>query len=42
VLLIDAQKNQNRFDFDKARVNEAVPEEEFKFTAPPGTTTVRP
>ena len=29
-------------DFEQARVNEAVPEEEFKFMAPPGTTTVRP
>lgn len=42
VLLIDAQKNKNRFDFTQARVNEKVAPAEFQFTPPPGTTTVRP
>ncbi len=42
VLLIDAQKNRNRFDFVQARVNEKVPPKLFKFTPPPGTNTIRP
>jgi outer membrane lipoprotein carrier protein len=42
VLLIDAQKNKNVFDFSDARVNEPVPASEFQFTPPPGTQVVKP
>ncbi len=42
VLLIDAQKNRNRFDFVSARVNENVAPKEFNFSPPPGTNTIRP
>jgi outer membrane lipoprotein carrier protein len=42
VLLIDAQGNRNRFDFDKPVVNEKVPAGEFAFQPPAGTTIVRP
>jgi outer membrane lipoprotein carrier protein len=42
VLLIDAQKNKNRFDFAAPRVNDKVPEDEFKFVPPPGTRVIRP
>jgi outer membrane lipoprotein carrier protein len=42
VLLIDAQKNKNLFDFFDPRVNEKVAASEFTFTAPPGTQVVKP
>jgi outer membrane lipoprotein carrier protein len=42
VLMIDAQKNKNVFDFSDPRVNEKVPASEFTFTAPPGTQIVKP
>jgi outer membrane lipoprotein carrier protein len=42
VLLIDAQKNKNVFDFSEPRVNEKVPASEFTFTAPAGTQVVKP
>jgi outer membrane lipoprotein carrier protein len=42
VLLIDAQKNRNRFDFSKARVNEAVKKGAFTFQPPPGTNVIKP
>jgi outer membrane lipoprotein carrier protein len=42
VLLIDAQKNKNVFDFFDARVNEKVPASEFTFSAPAGTQVVKP
>jgi outer membrane lipoprotein carrier protein len=42
VLLIDAQKNKNVFDFSDPRVNEKVPPSEFTFTPPPGTQIVKP
>ncbi|HEU4582792.1 MAG TPA: outer membrane lipoprotein carrier protein LolA [Polyangiaceae bacterium] len=42
VLLIDAQKNKNVFDFSDPRVNEKVPASEFTFTPPPGTQIVKP
>jgi outer membrane lipoprotein carrier protein len=42
VLLIDAQKNKNVFDFTDPRVNEPVLASEFQFTAPPGTQVVKP
>ena len=42
VLLLDAQGNRNRFDFDAPEVNVKVPANEFAYTPPPGTTPVRP
>jgi outer membrane lipoprotein carrier protein len=42
VLMVDAQKNRNRFDFREARVNEKVPEGTFSFNPPPGTNVVKP
>jgi outer membrane lipoprotein carrier protein len=42
VLLIDAQKNKNVFDFSEPLVNVAVPPSEFAFAAPPGTQVVKP
>ncbi len=42
VLLIDAQRNRNRFDFVDPVVNDKVPPAEFEFTAPPGTQVIRP
>lgn len=42
VLLIDAQKNKNVFDFTDPRVNEKVPASEFVFTPPPGTQIIKP
>ncbi len=41
VLLLDAQGNRNRFDFDKPQVNTKAPSGEFNFTPPPGTQLVR-
>lgn len=42
VLLIDAQKNKNVFDFSEPLVNVPVPASEFQFAAPPGTQVVKP
>jgi outer membrane lipoprotein carrier protein len=42
VLLIDAQKNKNVFDFSKPLVNLDVPASEFRFTPPPGTQVIKP
>lgn len=42
VLLIDAQKNKNVFDFSEPLVNVPVPPSEFQFAAPPGTQVVKP
>jgi outer membrane lipoprotein carrier protein len=42
VLLIDAQKNRNRFDFVEPRVNEQVKTGLFSFVPPPGTNVVKP
>jgi len=42
VLLIDAQKNRNRFDFVEPRVNEQVTNAVFSFIPPPGTNVVKP
>lgn len=42
VLLIDAQKNRNRFDFEGARVNERVDPALFRFAPPPGTNVIKP
>jgi outer membrane lipoprotein carrier protein len=42
VLVLDAQGNRNRFDFDEPAVNEAIPASEFRFVPPPGTAVVKP
>jgi outer membrane lipoprotein carrier protein len=42
VLLIDAQKNKNVFDFSEPVVNLPVPPGEFQFAAPPGTQVIKP
>lgn len=42
VLLVDAQRNKNRFDFSQPVVNETIPAGEFQFTPPPNTRVVRP
>ena len=42
VMVLDAQGNRNRFDFQNPRVNDAVPPNHFTFTPPPGTSIVRP
>jgi outer membrane lipoprotein carrier protein len=42
VLILDAQGNRNRFDFDNPTVNLPVPATEFSFTPPEGTQIVRP
>jgi outer membrane lipoprotein carrier protein len=42
VLILDAQGNRNRFDFNAPVVNQAVQKGEFEFTAPPGTKVIRP
>jgi outer membrane lipoprotein carrier protein len=41
VLMIDAQKNKNVFDFSRPVVNRPVPADEFRFTPPPGTQIVK-
>jgi outer membrane lipoprotein carrier protein len=42
VMLIDAQGNRNRFDFQKPVVNQGVEKGEFAFTPPRGTKVIRP
>lgn len=42
VLMIDAQRNRNRFDFEAPIVNKPVPAGEFVFQPPPGTQVVKP
>ena len=42
VLLLDAQGNRNRFDFDEVRLDDAIDAREFAFTAPAGTTVIHP
>lgn len=42
VLLLDAEGNRNRFDFDAPQVNLKIPTNEFVYTPPPNTVTVRP
>jgi outer membrane lipoprotein carrier protein len=41
-LILDAQGNRNRFDFDTPVVNEAVGKGEFDFIPPPGTKVIKP
>ena len=40
--IIDGQGNRNRFDFTNPRINEPVPNGQFNFTPPPGTTIIHP
>jgi outer membrane lipoprotein carrier protein len=42
VLILDAQGNKNRFEFNSPTANAAVEKKEFEFTPPPGTKTVKP
>jgi outer membrane lipoprotein carrier protein len=42
VLIVDAQGNRNRFDFNNPLVNVPVPASEFTFTPPAGTQIVKP
>src|SRR5690606_9727056 len=42
VLLLDAQRNRNRFDFVTPVVNKPVDKSEFQFTPPPGTRIIKP
>ena len=41
VMLIDAQRNRNRFDFVGPEVNAKAPPGEFVFTPPAGTQVIR-
>jgi outer membrane lipoprotein carrier protein len=42
VLILDAQDNRNRFDFDNPIVNTPVSPREFTFTPPKGTQLIHP
>lgn len=42
VLMLDAQRNRNRFDFVTPVVNKAVDKTEFNFTPPAGTRIIKP
>jgi outer membrane lipoprotein carrier protein len=42
VMLLDAQRNRNRFDFLNPEVNTKTAPGEFSFTPPPGTQVIRP
>jgi outer membrane lipoprotein carrier protein len=42
VLMIDAQRNRNRFDFEAPVVNKPIPPAEFQFVPPPGTKVIKP
>jgi outer membrane lipoprotein carrier protein len=42
VILLDAQRNRNRFDFLNPEVNTKSPQGEFAFTPPAGTQIIRP
>jgi outer membrane lipoprotein carrier protein len=41
-LILDAQGNRNRFDFDTPVVNQPVQKSEFDFIPPPGTKIIKP
>ncbi len=41
-LILDAQGNRNRFDFETPVVNDPVQKTEFEFTPPPGTKIIKP
>jgi outer membrane lipoprotein carrier protein len=42
VLILDAQGNRNRFDFESPAVNEPVAKGEFDFKPPPNTKIIKP
>ena len=42
VLLLDAQGNRNRFDFEDVKLDDALDLREFTFVAPPGTSVIHP
>jgi outer membrane lipoprotein carrier protein len=42
VLLLDAQRNRNRFDFITPVVNKKIDKNEFQFTPPQGTRIIKP
>jgi outer membrane lipoprotein carrier protein len=42
VIILDAQGNQNKFDFKAPAVNANVDDAQFTFTAPPGTQVIHP
>lgn len=42
VLILDAQGNRNRFDFESPAVNQPVQKGEFDFAPPPGTKIIKP
>lgn len=42
VLLLDAQGNRNRFDFDEVKLDETLDAREFTFSPPAGTTVIHP
>jgi outer membrane lipoprotein carrier protein len=42
VLILDAQGNKNRFEFNSPVANQTVDKKEFDFTPPPGTKVVKP
>jgi outer membrane lipoprotein carrier protein len=42
VLILDAQGNRNKFDFESPLVNTPVPPGSFSFTPPAGTQIVKP
>ena len=42
VLILDAQGNRNRFDFESPVVNDPAAKDEFSFVAPPGTKIIKP
>jgi outer membrane lipoprotein carrier protein len=42
VLMIDAQRNRNRFDFIDPVVNKPVDKQEFQFTMPKGAQVIKP
>jgi outer membrane lipoprotein carrier protein len=42
VLLLDAQRNRNRFDFVAPVVNKEIPPAEFTFVPPKGTQVIKP
>ena len=42
VLILDAQGNRNRFDFETPIVNDPVAKDEFNFSPPAGTKVIKP
>lgn len=42
VLILDAQGNRNRFDFEDPSINKPVPEGTFEFVPPKGTKVIKP